>query len=161
MKMIEIKNQEALTRIFGEWPSFHDAEIVSLLLARGGEEAPSLTAKIHLWQMTSAVDPKGYFVCKNHTLATLRFGRIVLEQLDGFNGQNVLFDLNIENIDPNAPQNEGCRFEVIMQTSYGCQGIFKCRSISVLSAEPHPAYPAQAAEQGDVPDVVAGDGRPA
>ena len=134
--MTRIQNHEVLTRIFGEWPSFHDAEIISILLDRGGEEGPSLTIQVHLWQMTSEVDAKGYSVCKNYMLATLRFGRIVLEQLDGFNQQNSLFDLNIENIDPNAPQNERCQFEVVMETGYRFRPVvlaFCWRRLSRLS----------------------------
>lgn len=47
-----IRNKQALIDIFGRWPSFHDAEVLSIVLDHGGEEGPSLTATIHLWQMT-------------------------------------------------------------------------------------------------------------
>jgi hypothetical protein len=34
--MLKIDNHELLTRIFGKWPSFHDAEVLSLRLERSG-----------------------------------------------------------------------------------------------------------------------------
>jgi len=136
--MLSIQNEEALLRIFGKWPSFHDAEILFILLDRAGEGGPSLTAKIHLWEMTSEVDAKGYYVLKNHTLATLRFGRILLDSLNGFNNQNVLWELEISDIDPSTEENNGRRYEVFMPTSHGCEASFKCQSITVIGAEPHP-----------------------
>lgn len=134
--MLHINNEQALTSIFGRWPSFHDAEILSLLLERSGEDGPSLTATIHLWQMTSAVDDRGYYVLENHTLATLRFGGILLESLSGFNHQNVLSELEISAIDPSLQENEGRRCEVGMPTVHGCEAWLKCRSVTVVSAVP-------------------------
>lgn len=62
--MPTIENQELVTEIFGEWPSFHDAEVVSLRLDRqgegGGEDGPTLDAAIHVWRTTEEVDPRGY-----------------------------------------------------------------------------------------------------
>lgn len=142
MTMAKIQNRELLTEIFGSWPSFHDAEILSIQLDRGGEDGPSLTAVIHLWRMTNEVDANGYIVCKNYTLATLRFGHILLEMLNGFNHQNVLSELSISTIDSNISENDHCSFGILMETSYGCQAMFKCRSITVLKAEPHSVYPA-------------------
>jgi hypothetical protein len=73
MTMTRIKNEKALTDIFGRWPSFHDAEIISIYLDRSGQDGPSLEAKIHLFEMTNRVDAKGYYVLKNHILVTFRF----------------------------------------------------------------------------------------
>src|SRR5579871_2051209 len=73
--MAGIENQEALTRIFGDWPSFHDAEVLSLVLGRHGIEdrpGPTLEARIHVFQMTGEVDERGYFRLGNHTLVVLR-----------------------------------------------------------------------------------------
>ena len=69
---------ESLTSIFGHWPSFHDAEILELHFLRGNvqpdmDEVPSLTLRIHLWRLTKEVDAHGYFISRDHTLATLMF----------------------------------------------------------------------------------------
>lgn len=40
-----VHNAEALTQIFGHWPSFHDAEVVAMSLDRVGDDGPSLEAR--------------------------------------------------------------------------------------------------------------------
>ena len=72
--MPTIDNQELVTRIFGRWPSFHDAEVLSVRLDRGvnGEaDEPSLEAAIHVFQMTAEIDSRGYYVRKNNTVVTV------------------------------------------------------------------------------------------
>ena len=67
-----IENGDALTRFFGgRWPSFHDAEVFEVQFDRGHVEPekslyefPTLTLKIHLWEMTREVDQSGYFVLR-------------------------------------------------------------------------------------------------
>ena len=132
-----IQNQQALIDIFGEYPSFHDAEVLSILLDRDGEASPSLTIQIHAWHMTNEVDQKGYFILKNQTVITFLFGQILLESLSGFNHQNVLWDLEIDEIDSEERANEGCCYKVFMSSSYGCEVLFKCQSITVVSAVPY------------------------
>jgi hypothetical protein len=57
--MANIQNEQALISIFGRWPSFHDATIISILLDREGEDGPSLEARVHV------------FDCKPTRLSTL------------------------------------------------------------------------------------------
>ncbi len=123
--MPDIQNSQALTAIFGEWPSFHDAEVYSLSLHRHFREGASLETTIHLWDMTNEVDARGYFGVKNNTLTVLRFGGIVLEVLRDFNHQNVLSELYISEIDASAKGSEDCRYEVVFRPSFGCGAIFR------------------------------------
>jgi len=58
-----------LTKIFGFWPSFHDAEVLELHFWRGDIQTdkgiynfPVLTLKIHLWELANNVDPQGFLV---------------------------------------------------------------------------------------------------
>ena len=133
--MPDIQNAHILTAIFGEWPSFHDAEVVSISLSRHFRDSASLEATIHLWQMTSEIDAKGYFVSKNNTLVVLRFGDLVLDLLEGFNHQNVLSDLTISEITSSSQGSAGGEYEVVFNPTFGCGAVFKCRSIQVVSAE--------------------------
>ena len=132
--MIDIENEQALINVFGYWPSFHDAEILSIVLHRGGQDGPSLEAKIHVFEMTSEIDPNGYYVLRNHTLVTIRFTHIVLEYLKWFNHQNVLWELDITEINPE--ENDGSRLRVSMPSSYGCEASFDCRRIIISGVEP-------------------------
>jgi hypothetical protein len=143
-----IDNAEALTDVFGRWPSFHDSEIHRISLDRGTADAPSLEADIHVFEMTSDVTPVGYYVLKNHTLVTMRFGGIDQLELDGFNQQNVLFGLALRDI--STRQLEVVKWGVEFESSFGVGARFLCEKISVLSAspfEPHNPPPARAGTQ--------------
>jgi hypothetical protein len=129
-----ITNEEALTDIFGHFPSFHDAEIISIHLERDGEDAPFLEAKIHVFETTDKVDAQGRYVLKNHTLVTFRFTMIVMGEIKWFNHQNVLALLDIVEVEPE--KNEGCRFQVRFPSVYGCEASFSCREVVVIAAEP-------------------------
>ena len=102
-----IAGSEKLTSIFGRWPSFHDAEVHELHFWRGHIDTdaklydlPVLTAKIHLWLMTGELDQKGYFVLAKHALATIKFSDVDNFKMEGFNHQNAIFGLNIEQREP-------------------------------------------------------------
>lgn len=128
-----IENAEFVERIFGRWPSFHDAEIHTILLTRDCDSGPQMDVSIHHWEITTEVDSRGYFVLRHHTLTTFRFSGVIDLHLAGFNQQNVLFDLEISEIEePNSPPG----FSVSMPTSYGCEASFKCSRICILSAVP-------------------------
>jgi hypothetical protein len=129
-----IANAEALTEVFGRWPSFHDAEIHCIRLDRGTAGSPSLEADIHVFEMTADVAPDGYYVLKNHTLVTIRFGGIDQLELDGFNHQNVLLGLALRDI--SARQLDALKWEVQFDSSFGVGARFLCERISVLSAAP-------------------------
>lgn len=142
-----ITNAHILIDIFGQWPSFHDAEVVSLQLDRKGEWGPGLTVAIYLWRTLGEVDDQGYFRQTDHTLARLRFDGIVLEGLSLFNHQNVLEGLEIldysehpfeTQLNEFPPRLEGLKFRVFLQGCYGVRGSLGCRSIGVVSVEPMP-----------------------
>ncbi|MFN2515224.1 MAG: Imm50 family immunity protein [Pyrinomonadaceae bacterium] len=133
--MERLKNEKALIDIFGRWPSFHDAEILSIYLDRDGEGGPFLDAKIHVSEMTNEVDAKGYYVSKNDTLVILRFTHIVMGEIKWFNQQNVVADLNIEEVKPE--ENDGSCFSISIESSYGCEASFGCREIVITDVEPY------------------------
>ena len=125
-----------LESVFGRWPSFHDAEVLRLSLDRSGEEGPTLDVVIHVFERTTAIDAKGFYVLKNHTEATFRFTDVVLSRLQWFNRQNVLSSLEVEELDPTV--NEGRRFRLEMPSSYGMEAQFECRRAIVLNVQPFP-----------------------
>jgi hypothetical protein len=138
MAMATIGNSEALTRIFGRWPLFHDAEVLSISLDREGQYpyyGPTLDMAIHVFEMTSEVDDRGYYVLRHHTLVRFRFHQVVEVALEGFNHQNDLYGLNI--IDISERQMEWVRFGVKLDSSFGVGAAFHCRAVTVLSVEPY------------------------
>jgi hypothetical protein len=137
-----IEGTEKLSRIFGSWPSFHDAEIVELHLWRGDSMTershprfPVLTAKIHLWKMTNEIDAKGYYVLQNHTLATLRFHDVLNLEIKGFSLQNVIFGLSIESEElSTGPWRRS--FTVDFEPVAEFEAKFQCSRIEVVDAIP-------------------------
>ena len=130
-----IENVSALESIFGRWPSFHDAEVLRVVLDRSGDDGPTLYTTIHLFEMTSEVDAKGYFVLKNHTEVELMFTTVELIRLQGFNNQNVISTLKIN---PTEPRNAGSRrLRVELSSSYGLETVFECERAVVSEVKPY------------------------
>jgi len=130
-----IKNSNLLTQVFGRWPSFHDAEVISMELFRnaGGVSQPNLRSKIHVFEMTSEIDAQGFYVLKNNVLVTFLFGGIDESFVNGFNQQNVLWGLSIADISPR--QLERLQFEVNFASSFGVQAEFKCSNVEIEVVE--------------------------
>jgi hypothetical protein len=133
---LQIPGAEKVERVFGRWPSFHDAEVIRFLLERSDphEAGPSVVAAVHVFEMTNQVGPDGTYVLRHHTMVSLRFTGVDELQLEGFNNQNVLWDLVISDI--RDRQLESLRYEVTFSSSFGMGARFLCREILVESAEP-------------------------
>ena len=130
-----ILGAESLIRIFGYWPSFHDAEVVRISLDRGPAsiEGPTAEFDVHVFEMTKEVSPTGHYVLRYHTLVRLRFRGVVELELEGFNGQNALMGINITDIA--ARQLEGLKYEVVCVSAYGVGARFLCRGAEVVHVQ--------------------------
>ncbi len=126
-----VTNARALTDVFGYWPSFHDAEVLSMYLDREGSDGPSLEARVHVFEMTDRVDERGFYVLTKHTLVTLRFSDILLRELRWFNNQNSLSGLGIFEVDPAT--NEGRRIGVSFGANYGVEADLVCGSTAIVA----------------------------
>jgi len=134
-----IQGSEKLTRIFGYWPSFHDAEVLEVHLLRGDivpthglNEFPILTLKIHLWELTKETDSEGYLVTKHHTQATLRFCDVSDLDLKDFNQQNAILQLLLTVQDRSEPPSPYLAVELV--PAFGISASFKCTRVEVVEA---------------------------
>jgi hypothetical protein len=144
-----IRNSEALVERFGGWPSFHDAEVLSLQLDRRGElgePGPSLTLVIHLFKATGQRDLRGGMAWGTHTAATLLFASVSELTLEGFNNQNVLWDLDI--VELAAPAVPERSFSVELSTSHGLAASFFCGVAAVVGVEPYQPGPESVYSRG-------------
>jgi hypothetical protein len=130
-----VENASALTSVFGEWPSFHDAEVVSMYLDRAGTDGAALEARIRVFRMTSDVDARGFYVLTHHTLVTLRFTDISLVQLRWFNTQNALSDLLLKPAPPESTE-DGRAYHVQFGSNWGVEAELFCNHVSVVGVEP-------------------------
>jgi len=61
--MRDVEGAERLVELFGHWPAFHDAEVISLVLDRSGDDrgfGPPLVATIRAFDYTDEVLPSGF-----------------------------------------------------------------------------------------------------
>ena len=93
---------------FGYWPSFHDAEVTAIELARTGWSRIS----VHTFEATKEVTATGHFACHKHAIINFLLTDIRAIELAGFNHQNVLAGLTIS-------QEEG----VYVLSLVGCYGV--------------------------------------
>jgi len=84
--------------------------------------------------MTNDVDPNGYYVSTKHTLVTMRFHNVDNFKMEGFNHQNAIFGLAIEQ----KTRDEGPTpyFTVDFEPSFGIDATFSCLRIEILEAIP-------------------------
>ena len=132
-----ISEAEKLVAVFGYWPSFHDAEVISLKLDRRPNEkgfSPALETQIHTFEPTNEVDEHGYYVLQHNVLVSLRFLDVEELRLDDFNHQNVLFGLEISDL--REGQSENIFFQVRFDASFGMGASFQCRAIEVVEVTP-------------------------
>ena len=71
-----VSNAERLSQAMGYWPSFHDANV--LTVERSGD---TLHLCIHVFVMTDRVDRDGYYVLEKHHLAKFVFEGITADSL--------------------------------------------------------------------------------
>ena len=116
-------NSRLLTQRFGEWPSFHDAEILRLELIR--DSGVSLRMEVYLFTRSSEVDEHGRFRHEKPSIVTLQFDGLQDLSLAEFNEQNVLGELVCSRLNDN-------RLQVELYSLYGLGGQFTCSEAQVL-----------------------------
>lgn len=126
----KIINSYKLEEIYGYWPSFHDAEIHEIKLKRNIKGSETLLELIiHLFEMTSDADKRGYYKLTKHNLVTIRFEEIEDMKLENFNHQNSIFELVIDKLDKED------FYKVDINSSHGCYGSFRCKRIEVVEVK--------------------------
>jgi len=122
----EIPGAAEVIAWFGYWPTFHDAEVLSIVLNRSGESQ----VVILTWGTTPEIDPSGYFVQAKHAVVTFRmegFPRdadgITRTEIACFNHQNVLSSAAVT-------KTQDC-YELALDGIFGVGGSIFCERMSV------------------------------
>ena len=90
-----INGAQELYDWFGYWPGFHD----SIVLSFEANLIGSSHLRVHAWEMTNQVDERGFFILTKHVVVEFILDEISWLDLDGFNGQDVIFDLSIDKVE--------------------------------------------------------------
>jgi hypothetical protein len=125
-ELADIEGAKNLFDWFGDWPSFHDGEVIEMQLCRSSFSS----IKIHTWETTNEVDAQGYNVMTKHVAVEFLFKGISTLSLSGFNNQNVLSGLALEKADGG--------FRLILDECYGLAGTIEANEISVRLAPGKP-----------------------
>ena len=125
---VYIRNNKAVVDLYGTWPLFHDANV--LTYANPSPEGQSLTLTLHTWQMTNEVDSKGYFVLQNHALVSFRFDGLFEVDMKAFYAGNILYGMEI------FPIGDGSSFRVVLDSVMDKSGSFSARRGEVVSVIP-------------------------
>jgi hypothetical protein len=122
----DIPGAETVASWFGEWPSFHDAEILSVHINRGGRSQ----IRVYAFATGSRKDPTGHFVREHEAIVVFEFQNIRSIRLDGEDAdvQNVLGGARVE------PDGDGWRLE--LAPSYGLAGTIVAAEMSVRLERP-------------------------
>ncbi len=118
---------------FGQEPTFHDAEIISLSLNRSGVSE----LKIHGWINTGEIGPDRSFLLAKQAIVTFRLEQIMDLQLDGFSAQNVIGGLELGYATdrgrsdyfslPQDPHD----IEIELMPCYGLDGYIRAKRVTV------------------------------
>jgi hypothetical protein len=122
----EVPGASDLIAWFGDWPSFHDAEVLDVALCRSGKS----TIRVHTFEMTKEVDSRGFFICTKHVDVSFILEGITDLHFDGFNHQNVIWGLSLKQ--------SGSEFELTLEGCYGIEGSISAKHVSI---ELHPGPP--------------------
>jgi hypothetical protein len=114
-----IPGAQQLFEWFGYWPTFHDAEVISLELKRSGES----TLAVHAWEMTNRVDDKGYYEQTKHAVVQFVLEDILELNLNGFSCQNVIARLSLSKTQTG--------FLLDLAPCYGFSGTIEAERISI------------------------------
>jgi hypothetical protein len=111
---------------FGHWPTFHDAEVLSITLDRSGESRVA----IHTFERTPDVDSSGHYVLAKHAVITFCLEGFPQDK-DGITNTRVEF-FNHQNVLGNASLNKTINgYELVLQGIYGVQGEIASERVSV------------------------------
>jgi hypothetical protein len=104
---------------FGYWPSFHDAEIVSLSLERNS----SSRLNVHTFQTVNETNALGHYRTTKHAVVCFIFDEIQDLNLVQFSAQNVISALVLSKNDEGYSIELGC--------CYGLCGSLTAKSIRI------------------------------
>ncbi len=86
-RYLNIDGSEQILKIHEEWPSFHDSEVISLCLDRDklkGYFGPTITIKIHCFQITNQVVRNHYKIVKHNIITFAFYDLVEFELHHGF-----------------------------------------------------------------------------
>ena len=118
----QIPGGDDLLAWFSRAPSFHDAEVLSVTLERERERC---RIAIHAFQMTSALDDRGYFITDKHVVVQFELERVSALTFSDFNHQNVIDGLTLT-------RNANGEYSLELEPCYGFWGSITAAELRIV-----------------------------
>ena len=117
----DIPGAQDVVEWFGYWPTFHDAEVLSIHL----DHIKGFTVSIHAFEMTSEVDAEGHYVARKHAIVIFQGQGLPAcgVSLETFASQNVLGCAYVERVPDGSA--------LVLESSVGVAGRVVAREFSV------------------------------
>jgi Immunity protein 50 len=104
---------------FNRWPTFHDAEVLSISLNR----LEGCRVAIHAFEMTSDIDSDGHYIFTRHAIVTFSLEGFLHTRIEFFNDQNVLSSASVDK----TPDG----YELLLERCHGVDASIACQRMSV------------------------------
>jgi hypothetical protein len=136
MLSTKLLGSELVEGRLGSWPTFYDAEILTMVLDRGG---PTLLVRILVGMPIKQAEtwtPEPV-EATTHFEINLRFNEVDSLELSEFNHQNVISYLALSSITEKRPSGLATeeRVKVEIDSVWGLRGSFTCSGGEVMSIE--------------------------
>ncbi|SCK15545.1 Imm50 family immunity protein [Vogesella sp. LIG4] len=135
-----IEGYEQVVARFGQWPSFHDGEVLRIILDRSprlpdGTSIPSVEIHLRGWIMGPELAEDGRYKLRNDSVIHFLFEGISEFELEGFNQQNVVTSVNLALSD--GPHGSNNILHVEFEHCYQFCCAFIARRARVMSIRPY------------------------
>jgi hypothetical protein len=114
-----VVNADKLVSVYGRWPSFHDAEIETVIMDRRG---PFIQIRLEAHERTDELTEEGVYRRLKRCVITFRFTDVENLALDDFNHQNVIAEMVMH---------RGEKVKVEIQGIFGMSAQFQCSDVIV------------------------------
>ena len=123
--MPNIPGAQSIVDWFGEWPSFHDAEIVAVHILRQQESS----IVIRTFTTSDRTDDSGHFIRERDALVIFEFKEIRHLGIEGedADAQNVIGGLTVEQVDDG--------YRLFLGPCYGMAGEIVAKALRVRLGE--------------------------
>jgi len=131
-----IRGSEKLIAVFGEWPTFHDAEVVLFSAERAipvkvGDNIARLVIHLRSYASKGEGTANYQMVLTKSVLAKFVFALACDLELFHFNHQNVINSFTVSPFQTTEPANLSVKIESI----WGFGGSFHCSNVELESVE--------------------------
>ncbi|RIV26393.1 hypothetical protein D2Q93_04275 [Alicyclobacillaceae bacterium I2511] len=112
-----IKNKNLVERFFGYFPSFHDDEVLTVILSHKG---PSVSFQILASEWINGVDGQGRVIRGKTGIVTFKLNGVSDVELDGLSEHNYLLGIDVERY-----ENDNVEVRLIGSTEFGARIVAK------------------------------------